>query len=80
MEIKSIKTAAQINKETRHARVINTFKELSENYPQYSPSRIAGVIAKRELKQENGIKTLMGVITILKRYNLWFPRPLCRAK
>lgn len=80
MEIKSIKTAAQIDKETRHARVISCFNEQTKNFGQYSATRRAMVVAKIESQYPDGIKTVVGVIDILKLYNLWFPRPKAKPQ
>lgn len=74
MEIKSIKTAAQINKEARYARICNLYKELSENFGQYAPTRRVKVIAEREKKLPDGITTPVGIMNVLRRFDLWHPR------
>lgn len=77
-ETNTYKTKAQQAKEARHARVCNLFKEYTEKYGQFSPTRRAAVIAKQEEQYPDGITTVMGVIKILRMYDLWQPRPYKR--
>lgn len=69
-----IKTAAQLKKEARCARICNLYKELTEKFGQYAPTRRVKVIAEREKELPDGITTPMGIMNVLKRYDLWHPR------
>jgi hypothetical protein len=75
METQKISTIASRDKQRRYNRIVSCYKELKEKYGQLSATRLATIVASIETQYLDGVKTVLGIIYVLKKHHLWFPRP-----
>jgi len=59
-----IRTKCEIERDRKHAKIINDYLELAKNFPTYAPTRLMDKVA-----EVHGM-TSMGVRKILERNNI----------